>query len=77
MCGQALIFASIYAHLVHEVVVMLLELCNLLLADRLQVVVQRVGSDDFDEVFHRVEDFHVLALSTSNLGIERPAACEA
>lgn len=53
------------AHLIHKVVVVLLELCDLLLADRLQVVVQRVGSDDFDEVFHRMEDFHVLALSTS------------
>lgn len=35
-------------HLIHEVVVVLLELGHFLLADHLQVVVQRVGSNDLN-----------------------------
>lgn len=51
-------------HLIHEVVVVLLELRHFLLTDHLQVVVQRVGSDDLDQIFYRVQNLHVLALFT-------------
>lgn len=43
---------------------MLLELGDLLLADRLQVVIQGVSPNDLDQVLHRVQDFNVFALRT-------------
>ena len=47
---------------------MLLELGDLLLADRLQVVIQGVSPNDLDQVFHRVQDFNVFALRARTRG---------
>lgn len=48
--------------LIHEVVIVLLELGNLLLTDRLQVVIEGMSPDDLDQVLNRVQDFNILAL---------------
>lgn len=49
-------------YLIHEVVVVLFKLGDLFLADPLEVVIQRVRSDDLDQILHCVQDFHVLTL---------------
>lgn len=43
-------------------IVVLLELGDLLLADRLQVVIEGMSPDDLDQVLHGVQDFNVFAL---------------
>lgn len=43
-------------------VVVFFKLGDLFLADPLEVVIQRVRSDDLDQILHCVQDFHVLTL---------------